>query len=142
MTNRRNKYKVAPVPERTWLGTTYASKGEMEVARQLRAMLDGGHLIELAEQSEVVLDPKGAFKTVVDFRTVKQDGSTEYVEVKGCQTKTWRITRRMWAAYGPAPLRVMTPGSGKTIEVIVPGEPLKRKAPRRRKTLAKVRKKP
>lgn len=128
----RNKYKVAPRSERTWLGITYASKGEMEVAKQLRTMLDGGHLIELAEQSEVVLDTKAVFKTVVDFRTVKQDGTTEYVEVKGCQTKMWRLTRRMWAAYGPAPLRVVKPGSGKTIEVIVPGEPLKRKTQRRR----------
>lgn len=58
-----------------------------------------------------------------DFRIrYKKTDEEAYVEAKGFQTASWRIKRRLWKFYGPAPLLIyMGKGSGLFLaETIVP----------------------
>lgn len=114
---RRNKYRVAPKALRTDAnGKVYASKAEMLYAAQLRAI--GASFIE---QPRVMLGDSGIVY-VSDFYIKGEDGP-EYVDVKGVQTPVFKLKKKLWKVYGPAPLRIVRRDHGRfvTVEIVPKG---------------------
>lgn len=102
----RNKYRVAPAAERRWNGRTYASKAEMERAQQLRQFMEAGEVIEIVEQPRLWLGvPENVY--VPDFLVLWKYGGAEYEDVKGVETAQFRRVKKLWAAYGRLPLRIV-----------------------------------
>lgn len=96
---RRNKYRVAPKSRRTdSAGKTYASRAEMLYAGELRTLG-----VEFTEQPRITLGDTGVVY-VPDFYLTE---TNEYVDVKGVQTAVFRLKKKLWKLYGPAPLRIV-----------------------------------
>lgn len=103
---RRNKYRVAPAEQRTWNGRTYASKAEMRRAIALHAKLESGELRVVLEQPTTRLGcPENVYRP--DFMCVSADGRTWFEDVKGAETAAFKRNRKLWAAYGRAPLHII-----------------------------------
>ena len=115
---RRNKYSVAPKADRTHDGILYASKLEMSRAITLQTMLRAGVALHVIEQPLVRLGC-AENKYRPDFFVVWSDGLAMYEDVKGVETQAFRRNVKLWAKYGPAPLRILTRvGNGWKIKTI------------------------
>ena len=143
---RYNKYRVAPVEERTFRGVVYHSKAEAIRAQQLYMTPD----LTVVRQVEYTLGcPENRF--VVDFfimltecpwlNRVGADGKVEHIdvpngyveEVKGMETPDFKRCKKLWRKYGPVPMVVLKAKKNGLWdrEFIVPGEEapkVKRKA--------------
>jgi hypothetical protein len=118
----RNKYGVAPKELRTYNRQVYASKAEANRAfildRLLRAIGPGA--VERWERQ-----PRFQLGTplnvyVADFLVHEADGSVHAEDVKGFRTAAFNKNVRLWKAYGPMPLWILTPsGNGRwNVEII------------------------
>jgi len=118
----KNKYGVAPKDLRTYNGQVYASKAEANRAfildRLLRAIGPGA--VERWERQ-----PRFQLGTplnvyVADFLVYETDGSVHAEDVKGFRTPAFNKNVRLWRAYGPMPLWILTPsGAGRwNVEII------------------------
>lgn len=86
-------------------GSWYQSRAEARYARDLDLRLKAKDIRSWTKQVRVDLVVNGKHITsyYVDFRVVHNDGSIEWVEVKGPETDVWRIKRRLFeAVYLPA----------------------------------------
>ena len=97
-----NKYKVSPKEKRTWNNKTYASKREMEVAKQFWALKSRGEILELEEQPKIELLPKpNKVSYIPDFRIVWRNGNEEFIDVKGFETDVFKIKKKMFKYLHP-----------------------------------------
>lgn len=125
---RNNKYKVAPPDERKYNGRTYASKAEMEYAKELYMLKKGGEILEFIEQPRLWLGvPENIY--VPDFFIVYKNPTLEewlpgrsdrgpslnddaardpiYVDVKGVMTSAFRRNVKLWKSYGVLDLHIV-----------------------------------
>lgn len=86
-------------------GMSFASKFEAAVYDLLYLEMKAGLWTELAAQVQVKLSAAQIIYKP-DFKTVAPDGSEVFHEAKGFETDVWRVKRKLWTAYGPAPLRI------------------------------------
>lgn len=102
----RNRYNVAPPEERRVRGKTYASKAERQYADRMYALRDAGVVRLVLEQTTLWLGvPENTYRP--DFFVIEADGTAYFVDVKGVETQAFRKTKKLWAAYGPAPLHIV-----------------------------------
>jgi hypothetical protein len=106
-------------------GTVYASKAEAAYAMRLAALGLGGEVLAWSHTVVprlVLLDaPKAADRVTYrpDFYVYYADGRMEYVEVKGVETRDWRIRLKLYKANGPPgiPLRIVY-GDGREVVIV------------------------
>lgn len=113
--NIANKYgaerKESDMPELA--GRSFASGLERQRAGELVVLLRAGLITDLVFQPRVLLtDAEISYHP--DF-AYHEKGRPVYEETKGYETDRWRIIRKLWAHYGPAPLRVLVRGHGDRI---------------------------
>lgn len=128
---RRNKYNVSPPADRTFDGKVYASKAEMERAKELRFYIERGDFMEVVEQPRVSLGCRENVY-VPDFLVIPYpgtvnsipQGSAHYEDVKGMETAAFRKNLKLWSKYGRLPLHVLTAkrGGGWDVKVIGPAQ--------------------
>lgn len=116
-----NKYRAKKT---VYNGRIYDSAAEARVAAQLDVGVRAGTVSWWLPQVSVLLGP---LKYTPDFLVAEPcdaPSSAEsmpflihFVDVKGFATQRWRDVRKMWATYGPSPLRVIM--GGKHIETII-----------------------
>ena len=138
-----NKYKVAPPDQRKYNGRTYASKAEMEYAKELYMLKKGGEILEFIEQPRLWLGvPENIY--VPDFFIVYKNPTLEewlpghsdrgpnseneacrapiYVDVKGVMTPRFRQIMKLWRSYGTLDLHIVKKKGKRfvTTEIILP----------------------
>lgn len=98
---RRNKYnrKISFID-----GRKFDSRAEGTLYQYLKLLVDAKEISDLQCQVSVYLtDARILYKP--DFKFVR-DGKEIYAEMKGIETSSWRIKRRLWMHYGPSTLEV------------------------------------
>jgi hypothetical protein len=87
-------------------GYSFASKLEAAVYQTLKLRARAGEIEILLHQCRILLsDAEVCY--VPDFKC--RDQRTQevfFVEAKGFETPEWKIKKRLWSAYGPAPLHI------------------------------------
>lgn len=120
----QNKYNASRTHSHD--GRSFASKLEKALYEELKKREVLGLIRDIKCQQHVSLT-EADIKMIPDFSAIDcETGAMCYYEAKGVETDVWRIKRRLWKSYGPAPLRIFK-GSHKKIyeaEVLEP----KRKA--------------
>ncbi len=102
----------------TYNGVKYASKAEAVRAERLDWLKSAGLIKEWRRQPKYALGvPENIY--IADFEVIGHNGEKWSEDVKGVDTPKFRRDRKLWARYGPHPLRVLR--RGKTDEVITPG---------------------
>ena len=102
----KSKYRVAPPEQRKAFGKVYASKAEKEYAEWLFAFRNSGVHRLVLEQTTLWLGvPENLYRP--DFFVINGDGDPYFVDVKGVETQQFRKVKKLWAAYGPAPLHIV-----------------------------------
>jgi hypothetical protein len=97
----------------------YDSKAEAAYAARLDLEVRAGTVLYWIPQPRVMLGP---IPYRPDFLVVEPAGDgpgerTHFVDVKGFEPRGWLTTKRLWAEFGPAPLRVVKRGKlAETIE--------------------------
>lgn len=87
-------------------GYSFASKLEAAVYLQLKISLLAGEIKILAHQPRVSLT-EARILYIPDFKCVDlKNNSVFFVEAKGFETPDWKIKKRLWEKYGPAPLHI------------------------------------
>jgi hypothetical protein len=86
-------------------GRTYASKAEAHYAAGLELRKQAGDVLFYLEQVPVRLP--GKTKYVVDFLEFHADGTVHFVDVKGMQTETFRLKKRMVEELYPIEIEVV-----------------------------------
>ena len=117
----RNKYLANRT---TYNGISYASKAEARRAMALDTLKAAGLVSWWAPQVKFRLGcPENVY--VVDFLVAEPCSHISglfdmYAEdVKGMETAKFKRDKKLWAAYGPIPLRII---KGKNMELINPGD--------------------
>ncbi len=112
--NRRTAYN----------GVTYDSKAEANRAEHLDSLKAAGLVREWRRQPTYRLGcPENVYRA--DFEVVGPDGSVWAEDVKGVETAKFRRDKKLWASYGPHPLKILR--HGKPVDVVVPqraGDPI------------------
>jgi hypothetical protein len=67
----------------------YASKREAEYASLLQARKQAGDILDWLEQVPVKLP--GGIRYTIDFQVIGKDGSVSFVEIKGRETRDWKM---------------------------------------------------
>jgi hypothetical protein len=108
---RRNKFGVrkdaAGVRGRIYDGIEYHSQLEAKYAARLDLLkhtaLDSEKVSEWRRQVPIPLEVRGLLicKYIIDFVVDFADGHTEYHEVKGYETETWRLKWKLAKALYP-----------------------------------------
>lgn len=96
-TKSRTKYNNQ---SKEYNGRVYHSKFEAKVAQDLDLRLSAGEIKEVIPQFKIRLDV-GDFHICnyyVDFKVIHNDGSIEYIEVKGFETQLWRLKWKLFEA--------------------------------------------
>lgn len=116
----RNKYHVAPKPERTYKGRVFASKAEMQYCQLLEAYQNAGIIILFLFQPTIELGiPENKYRP--DFHVMTRDGDY-YVDVKGVETAAFLKNKKLWKKYGLKPLHIIKKHGSKfsTVQIIIP----------------------
>jgi hypothetical protein len=100
--SRRSKYNVAPKDQRTWRGRTYDSKAEMEYAQLLYELFVCGSVKVFIPQPCVQLTEDHAYRP--DFFVQWDDGTIDFIDIKGVMTAASKKHVAMWRKYGPCDL--------------------------------------
>lgn len=109
----KNKYKVSPADQRRYNGRTYASKAEMEYAKELYMLKKGGEILEFIEQPRLWLGvPENVyvpdFFIVPNFPESPNDMKYAYfVDVKGMMTTHFKQIIKLWRSYGTLDLHIV-----------------------------------
>lgn len=118
---KKPKYNVAPREDRTYNGTVYDSKAEMQRAVALDLMLAGKAIRSYTRQPRFTLGVKENVY-VADFHVIDADGNEWIEDVKGASTAKWRRDMKLWRSYGPLPLHVLKHAGGhRFVTTIIPG---------------------
>ena len=82
---KRNKYGVSPKSERTYKGTVYASKLEMQYRQHLDLKIKANLVKSYTEQVpfRIVINDRKICVYKLDFEVHYTDGRVEYIDVKG-----------------------------------------------------------
>lgn len=96
-----HKYK-AKVTETD--GIRFDSKKEAKYYSDLKLRVKSGEIIFCLRQVPIHLP--GKTKLVIDFVEFHTDGTVHFVEIKGFETKTWKIKRRQVEALYPITIEV------------------------------------
>lgn len=86
-------------------GIRFQSKREAAYYRELCCRVHAGEVLYFLRQ--VPLHLNGGVKYVCDFVEFWRDGSVHYVEVKGMETATWRIKKRLVESSYPIRIEVV-----------------------------------
>lgn len=100
----RSKYRVKRDPvDRTYNGIVYDSEREMRHAQELDFFKLAGRISNIARQVPFVLQVNGIkiCKIVIDFEVTWHTGQVVYQEVKGFETKDWKLKRKLFTALYP-----------------------------------------
>lgn len=97
-------------------GLSFASKLEGEVYDYLLLLQKAGEITRIKIQPHVFLT-KARIEMIPDFLVI-ENGEEIYVEAKGFQNDVYRIKRRLWKHYGPAPLRVMVKDYSRGVKLL------------------------
>ena len=89
---------------------SFQSKAERDRADQLVLLEQAGAIEGLVFQPQTHLS-KANIGYRADFQYF-ENGVEIYEDVKGAETEAFGIKKRLWAAYGPAQLRILRKGSG------------------------------
>jgi hypothetical protein len=97
-------------------GIVFDSKAEADCWTLLRLKYrNTGIRIERNRQNVKLVPGKPGISMRPDFvAKYANDQVAEYLEYKGAETAVYKIKKKLWAAFGPAPLRVWKT-EGKTI---------------------------
>lgn len=99
---QRLKYGNIPTEYR---GVKYDSKREAAYARDLDFLLHekNGKLKEWQRQVvvDLVVNERRVCKIIVDFLEIYHDGHERYVEIKGTETKDWKLKWALFDALHP-----------------------------------------
>lgn len=81
-------------------GVRYQSKFEAQVAQDLDLRLKAKDIASWERQVKISLDVNGYHITnyYIDFVVTHNDGSLEYIEVKGYATEVWRLKWKLFEA--------------------------------------------
>lgn len=81
-------------------GITYHSKKEAAYAHELSMRQAAGDIQGWERQVKISLDvnSKHIANYYIDFVVTHNDGSTEYIEVKGFETPEWRLKWKLFEA--------------------------------------------
>jgi len=92
-----NKYGAK---KSTYNGYNYDSKFESQIAQDLDLRLKAGDIKEVKKQVKIDLQAYGKHITnyFIDFVIVLNDGTNEYIEVKGYETDVWKMKWKMFEA--------------------------------------------
>jgi hypothetical protein len=87
-------------------GYSFASKLEASVYRALKFRAMAGEIEILLHQCRIHLtDAKIGYVPDFKCRDVRTS-EVFFVEAKGFETTDWKIKKRLWSKYGPAPLHI------------------------------------
>lgn len=87
-------------------GYSFASKLEAAVYAQLKFLILAGEIKILLHQPRVHLT-EARILYIPDFKCLNLKTNEEFfVEAKGFETPDWKIKKRLWEKYGPAPLHI------------------------------------
>ena len=92
----RNKYNAT---KQTYKGYSYHSKAEAKYAIYLDSLLKKKEIKSWEKQKKIELYGENGSKICnyyMDFVVEHNDGKTEYVEVKGMETATWRLKWKLF----------------------------------------------
>jgi hypothetical protein len=92
-------------------GITYHSKFERDYAAQLDLRKKAKDILDWRRQVRIPLEVNGYLiaNYYIDFVIDHNDGSTEYVEVKGFETDVWRMKWKLFESlYSKKPLVTLT----------------------------------
>lgn len=94
---------VASKEDRTYEGRCYHSKNEMLYAAKLDLLLKAGKIWRVEPQIRIPLrvNDQLVCTMVADFLIVNNDGTKEYHEVKGMETDTYKLKRKLLKACRP-----------------------------------------
>lgn len=92
-TAKRNKYGAKKT-------NGYDSKAEAKYAMKLGMLKQAGVIVDWLEQVPIKLGDGITYR--VDFMIIKSDWTVKFVEVKGFQTKEYRIKRKLLDQVRPA----------------------------------------
>jgi hypothetical protein len=97
---RRNKYRNRWTG---YAGAKYASAKEAKFAAELDLLVRAGEIASWRRQCRIPLVVNGVTVTtyVVDFEIRHNDGTVEFVEVKGHPTPEWKLKWRLFDALRP-----------------------------------------
>lgn len=99
-------------------GKTFASGFEGDLYSYLSFLVKAGELSGLRSQVNVRLT-RAEILMIPDFAAIEtKTGKLIYFEAKGFETDVWRIKKRLWKVYGPAPLRIYKGSVGKTLKLV------------------------
>jgi hypothetical protein len=99
-----------------YAGVRYASKAEAAYAYELDIMRQAGRINGWTGQPRFRLGcAENVF--VADFVVWGKDGGAWVVDVKGVRTAKFARDVKLWRAYGPCSLHVV---SGKKVEIVIP----------------------
>jgi len=96
----QNKYRAK---RQEFNGVQYHSKKEAAYAHELSMRMAAGDIKDWERQTKISLDVNGHHITnyYIDFIVHHNDGTMEYVEVKGFETPEWRLKWKLFdALYG------------------------------------------
>ena len=101
--SNKSKYKAQKT---THKGYSFASKGEANCFDMLTLLEKAGEIKILQLQPQVHLTlARILYKP--DFKILVTSSETvAYCEFKGYDCPVWKIKKRLWEYYGPAPLRI------------------------------------
>lgn len=94
---KRNKYGVSPKSERTYKGTVYASKLEMQYRQHLDLKIKANLVKSYTEQVpfRIVINERKICVYKLDFEVHYTDGRVEYIDVKGVLTAIYRLKKKL-----------------------------------------------
>lgn len=97
---KRSKYNVGRKETREYNGVYYDSKLEASYAAKFDALQGGGAITSWRRQVTVPLCVYGKeiCRYRVDFELTHNDGTVEFVEVKGFETPIWRLKWKLFEA--------------------------------------------
>ncbi len=102
---------------------SFSSKLEAALYKWLKLQEQNGEIADIKAQETIYLtEARIIYKpdfSYVDLKTNKKI----YAESKGFETSDWRIKRRLWKFYGPAPLQIYKGSHSNFVlhETITPG---------------------
>lgn len=112
----------------TYRGQVYHSKGEAKRAEVLDALVAAGDLLDWIGQPLVRLGPSGIgyradfFVVPAPGRGMSAGDLPWYEDFKGAETQRFRDVKKLWAAHGRLPLRVVkSSGRGFVVSETIEG---------------------
>lgn len=116
--NLKNKYGAKKVSH---AGLSFASKLEAAVYDILWWQLQRGEIDNLQMQKRVYLVRSPDVYYIPDFY-FEIDSMPTYAEAKGFETPEWKIKKKLWNHFGPAPLQIYqgSYAAPRLVETIIP----------------------